>query len=104
MEYTKEEWQAHKGMKVTGQAGLTYVADCYPFNERMGRPTLVEAEANAQLIASAPDLYEACKDALRALNTNDIPLQDPLQQEYRVKTKMRAMASIKQALARAEGK
>ena len=39
------------------------MADCYPFNEKMARPRIIEAEANAQLIAAAPDSYKELKEA-----------------------------------------
>jgi len=58
MKVTDGNWQAHK-TNITGQAGLTYVADCYPFNERMPRPKLNEAYANADIIVLA---VNACKE------------------------------------------
>jgi len=97
MEYTKGDWKAHKGMKVTGQAGLTYVADCYPYNERMNRPTLQEAKANAQLIASAPKMVEALGTIRRtAESSGDLPyLQGVLKTIARI---------ARETLTEAEGK
>jgi len=51
-----------------------------------------EGEANAQLIASAPDLYEACKEGLELLSIN---LEA---------NRGKVSELLKQALAKAEGK
>lgn len=36
-------------------------------------PTLAESDANARLIAAAPDLLAACEEALRQLSAPDCP-------------------------------
>ena len=61
MEYTKGDWKAGN-TDVT--ANSKHIANCYYESLNFKRPTLGEALANANLIASAPDLYEACKLAL----------------------------------------
>ncbi len=58
MEYTKGEWKA---MMIQGQ-GIIHcknitIAETYTINQ----------EANAHLIAAAPDCYEGLKDALREI-------------------------------------
>lgn len=60
MNYTKGEWKINKTEWIIGDAytvksGLTLVA-LVP-----GIDTLPEAEANAHLIAAAPEMYEALK-------------------------------------------
>ncbi len=55
MNYTKGEWKVTKGFKVVaGIKSAQAVADV--FGE-----TAKEVEANAHLIAAAPDMYEALK-------------------------------------------
>ena len=65
--YTKGEWKVRSGFRVTSNEGLMYIADCYPYHEKLTRPKTIEAEANAHLIAAAPDCYEGLKDALREI-------------------------------------
>ncbi len=91
MEYTKGEWKVRSGFKVTAGEEQTWVADCYPYHEKHPRPRVIEAEANAHLIASAPDLYEALREAqitLRVLQPSGSAV----------------LREIDKALAKAEGK
>ena len=50
MEYTKGEWKVYHN-----KHGWHCDVD------GVGRVCMIDTEANARLIASAPDLYEACK-------------------------------------------
>lgn len=68
MEYTKGEWTVRSGFKVTANEEQMYIADCYPFHEKQPRPTIIQAEANAHLIAAAPELYEAGKKLVKWLH------------------------------------
>lgn len=54
MEHTKGEWTSISYCVVSGGK---YISDCHPFVKKMARPTLIEAKANAQLIAAAPDCH-----------------------------------------------
>jgi hypothetical protein len=57
MTYTKGKWNYK-----TGRSGVTVIyADDIPLGSLYGRQDTIE---NAQLIASAPDLLEACEKAL----------------------------------------
>lgn len=76
--YTKGEWKTYKN--ALGQWAIS--TDTEPIAQ-------VERHYNAQLIASAPDLYEACKLALHYIGTS----QDK-----------KARVIVEQALAKAEGK
>ena len=89
MEYTKGEW------KVEG--------DCYIVAGEEHKHSLIcdlatannDYEANAQLIASAPDLYRACKRAEQML-------QYP--QALSNEAKNYELEDLRKALAKAEGK
>lgn len=59
---------------------------------REGFMPIEEAEANAQLIASAPDLYEACREMMERFNRGTrFPLQSTCDK-------------MNQAIAKADGK
>jgi len=99
MNYTKGEWKAehigNEGKYVihTGDLSLPFA---YTFPNRYRNPQVPseEAEANANLIAPAPDLYEALKELMEALEQFGSPSN-----EIRV-----AYNLAKPALAKAEGK
>ncbi len=99
MEYTKGEWTVRSGFKVTVGAEQTWVADCYPFHEKHPRPRVIEAEANARLIASAPKLYEACKVVKDVLENNQNNGREALQLAIKA-----SLFITNKALAEAEGK
>ena len=64
MEYTKGKWYVkdwHTRIEIRCERSVIANLDSSDF-------TLVEDEANAQLIASAPDMYEACEMTLRHLD------------------------------------
>ena len=93
MNYTKGEWKANLfGVSVNGYV----VADCYPKGRN---PTLemVEVEANANLIAAAPDMYEALERLV--LDVTDV--HSPIKNNP---TYARSIYLAQQALAKAEGK
>ena len=90
MEYTKGEWKASFNPSVTGPTPPAVTTVCggrdWPYRtvnvgtetiaicpaqdtNRMHQPNIDEAIANARLIASAPDLYEACKETLEWFNS-----------------------------------
>ena len=57
MECTKGDWRAHEGMEILGQAGLTYVADCY-----LSIAELIETAVNAYkcpVAESIGEMFEA---------------------------------------------
>lgn len=71
MDYTKGEWKASKSHNFTGTL-VSYIT-CGEKNIAQTRlddreATAEENQANTQLIASAPDLYEACKSVLESIN------------------------------------
>ena len=69
MEYTKGEWKANPVRDFDGKK--LYAIHTYPEPNHIQRVADVWVEANANLIASAPDLYEACKDALDIFTQHD---------------------------------
>ncbi|MBA7685645.1 hypothetical protein ES703_94070 [subsurface metagenome] len=82
-EYTKGEWKVKGGphqYMIVGKDDGDLIADCYNNLEE------------AQLIASAPDLYEALRTIIEALHSNEVA------RAYRV-----AESNGIQALAKAEG-
>ncbi len=88
MEYTKGEWKAtlEDGEWCVKADNVDYVCNCdWGANQ-------LTCEANAQLIAAAPDMYEACKDAIELLEIN---------LEY---NRGKVSVLLKKALAKAEGK
>ena len=70
MEYTKGEWKAVEYWDGLGksQRYITNGGGCVAHII-----TREEAEANAQLIASAPNLYEVCVLAVGYASVKDIP-------------------------------
>jgi hypothetical protein len=50
-------------------AGGVFVADLDPSDMTLACPDIPEAQANARLIAAAPELLKACKMTLPALET-----------------------------------
>ncbi len=77
MKHTKGPW--HTGGSFNDQPQITEestgrtIALCYS----LGKPDrgTTEAEANAKLIAAAPELLEACEKVLSSINTNCITEQ-----------------------------
>lgn len=63
MEHTKGPWRVVAGHVASGHELV--VASC-PADNGNGvvRPNSTQCDANLRLIAAAPDLLEACKDAL----------------------------------------
>ncbi len=53
------KWEVKSGFRITANAGLMYIADCYPYHEKLTRPRAIEAEANAHLIVAA---VNACQE------------------------------------------
>ena len=100
MEYTKGEWRAYclgsEGYQVRNSslAGCDLKERLTPIVERMGG-SFETQKANANLIASAPDLYEACKatDNMVIIKTEE---------GYLIPSD--ALRKIKKAIAKAEGK
>jgi hypothetical protein len=73
------------------------ICECYVGDEDVTGPNLVQAEANARLIAAAPDLLEACKEAYSAVAGSD-SFADCI---HRI-LKMRNV--LREAIEKAEGK
>ncbi len=99
MEYTKGEWKAEQG-RIHFNISIGHLYYDNPIAK------VYYSEANAQLIASAPDLYEACKEAYNLLPTTAKPSDFLVghgnwglnEAEYNV------AKIIAKALAKAEGK
>jgi len=97
MEYTKGGWEVtrwagHNDIHVSVNEGsyMGFIANCgNPVADTL--PTNPEALANAHLIASAPDLYEALKDWV------DWAIDDE-------RTRVMPMGKSDKALAKAKGK
>jgi hypothetical protein len=97
MEYTKGEWSkgsfadepfARSLLSIYREDGEAIVMVLSP-----NLMAFEEAEANAQLIAAAPDLYEACKAVLPLLTGAF----------YITHTTRPEIVALKQAIAKAEG-
>jgi len=99
MEYTKGEW------KVT-QIGLDTLIQAFDKTGQLlsFKVASVNGEANARLIASAPDLYEACKVIVKWLD--DIPGYVGRQIKFSEagETAPQVYKQLIQAIAKAEGK
>ena len=90
MEYTKGEWKQHEHLD-TGEMFITSNAKNIAFTSRpRTKEDKLEVGANAQLIAAAPDMYEALISA-----SGSLKLYDPGSP---------AIDEIAKALAKAEGK
>ena len=85
MKHTKGTWHARGSFNdqpciSTEETGKT-IALCYslgqPDGYSLGKPNreTTEAEANAKLIAAAPELLKACEKVLSSINTNCITEQ-----------------------------
>lgn len=74
MKHTKGEWSTNMsiglGIKARIKSGEIIIADCYSFSEGLSDE---EAEANAKLIAAAPELLEALIECSAFLNTVQSP-------------------------------
>ena len=99
MEYTKGEWylEQETGLILSVPEGEDVPVVIVNVGKSGGvtPKTLSELEANANLIASAPDLYEACK-----LTDNTVIIKT--EEGYLITSD--ALRKIKKALAKAEGK
>ncbi|MBA7498639.1 hypothetical protein ES704_01376 [subsurface metagenome] len=89
MNYTKGEWEV-KRLPITGGVAI------YAGNDLIAGGL---EEANAQLIASAPDLYEALRKCAEAINMLLIKYGNGVLSEESTVYK-----KAKKALAKAEGK
>lgn len=93
MEYTKGDWYVERNKTWVYASATTvpvFIADC----GRHGN-----AEANAKLIASAPNSHEANKVALALVNAL-IEQQADLANDYRVQM---VKTTLEQAIAKAKG-
>lgn len=95
VEYTKGEWRrtiiGMESKVVDDKVDVIAHLEC--------RNTLEEIEANAHLIASAPDMYEALKDLAACFRNIDFRVVDTEDQQW-VKI---AIDSMNKALAKARG-
>ena len=110
MNYTKGGWrlvpeQPNRGRVCVydGEGRMSIYALFGNFEKCKPLP-VEEAEANARLVAAAPELYEALKRALTVFPCNYADDQAPHTQleEYRMKTEIEWAMQTKQALARVE--
>lgn len=99
-QHTLGPWSYHGGFGQCVKAGLNVVAECRkpPLNP-------AECEANAHLIAAAPDLLAACKGAMRIVslwNGREVP------EDHKHAEEMKALYLMQEAfiyaIAKAEGK
>lgn len=87
------EWNADDHSGIFIHAGHnTYVASVYPADEELGFTD--ENEANARLIAAAPELLEACYQALDHIGS---------EQEGDEEAEARVFAFLEAAIAKARG-
>jgi len=96
LSYTKGEWKFNRPIIETDNTKICvmeephYMPDCGDATWYNG--CVENMEANAHLIAAAPDLYEACKALIEAVD-----------EDYDIIGYGREM-TIREALAKAEGK
>jgi hypothetical protein len=93
MNYTKGEWIKGSKGSIDDKGGFP-IAIVYPDTRLSSKDSIAKREANAHLIAAAPDMYEALQEAL------GIFPGDWINQPYLVDIHIK----IQQALAKAEGK
>jgi hypothetical protein len=68
--WTVTKWSSHKHLHISSDdkeaeyGSLIFIADCGNYAKEDGLPYNPDAEANAQLISSAPDLYYALVELL----------------------------------------
>lgn len=86
--YTKENWYANDGQIYPTETGKTLAI--IPYYDKENK----EQEANALLIASAPELLEACRGAKQLLDSLSMLTEE---QESVLK-------NLEEAIAKAEGK
>lgn len=84
MEYTGGKWKATKAMSGNWLIMPVGGGGCIARS--------ISSKANAQLIAASPDLYEACKQALRTFEAHHIKPTDP------------RYITLERAIAKAESK
>ena len=80
--FTKGQWMLNRAMNeivsendCTKNGGIDIIAQCFcGFDYDSTKP---EAEANAKLIAAAPDLYNACVAMTGYCNKNNIEMLCP---------------------------
>jgi len=88
MEHTKGIWKIKHTQNVFSETGRL-VASCSGHQQNFDEAqNTAENEANARLIAAAPDLLEACKEALSIIEKySDVPVH---------------IFALKEAIAKAE--
>lgn len=96
MNYTREQWRGadtpYARVVADNKVGVAIgIANCYD-PDFLQRPLFWQAKVNAQLIAAAPDLYEALKAVLYASRHYDLHDEDN-----------EAFANANRALNKAEG-
>ena len=89
MKHTQEKWEV-----ASCNMGYYYVKPI--FNSKCKT-----SKANAKLIASAPDLLEACKDLLESLGFTRRKNKQELEEDYGTEG-WRVYIKMKQAIAKAE--
>lgn len=89
--HTPGPWKADGCIVRTGGNVADYVADCTP----LGLIIREQGEANAQLIACAPELLDALREALTALEASKVLIQ------HRASMFEREQASKARTMARA---
>lgn len=97
MEYTKGEWRVEDRWNVL--SGRRLIANCGGYHSNV-EPVAEENEANAQLISSAPDLYEACKGMVKELRLHttkwDLGMLEMIDRGDKAIAKVETPTSVKQ--------
>ncbi len=106
MNNSKGEWKVieHPFVRVVSDGGgdgvRVGVANCYD-SDFLYRPKMIEAKANAYLIAASPSMYEALKYVL-TMHASEYSMLD---RGIGIATEHgKIMLAARQALAKAEGK
>ena len=91
MKHTPGPWEANGVLVVASNDSFRTLFECKPLTMTL---SVEECEANAHLIAAAPELLEACKEALNYVqgHNNDEQYYTP-----------RIERKLEQAIAKAQG-
>ena len=93
--YTKGKWIVKYKLNVESENGR-HIASCGLNTSGDQKKVMEENEANARLIAAAPELLEACKKALKGCSTPITQKDNEEQALIRIE--------IQQAIEKSEGK
>ena len=101
MTHTKGKWEVDeiRGCKVVVCGSMVIASDLFDENEE---PSIEELDANANLIASAPEMLELLEEIRGIAEARDEVYPDDIDMLYRMLVNIGGLAD--KAIAKAEGK